>query len=102
MTGDFDIDVQGNESPLKFMKRELRLEYVPTKGRKQMIPEFTAPYKWPRNKMLKVQTRNKIVTEKIFPQYVPHIKVEKNGPLRDYFYLAHVPFILGPFFLPCA
>jgi hypothetical protein len=30
LTGDFNIDVQGNQSLLEFTKREFRLEYVPT------------------------------------------------------------------------
>jgi hypothetical protein len=30
LTSDFNIDIQGNRSFLEFMKREFRLEYIPT------------------------------------------------------------------------
>jgi hypothetical protein len=30
LTGDFNIDVQGDQSLLEFIKREFRLKYVPT------------------------------------------------------------------------
>jgi hypothetical protein len=47
LTGDFNIDVQGNQSLLEFTKREFRLEYVPTTPttrrlvtQRQTLPSF--------------------------------------------------------------